>query len=791
MSYEKLMDGAFDALIEEMTDAEKVSLVSGHRMWKTAAIERLGIPQIVMTDGTYGVRYSIPQIDQDEAGGQDFAAFLSVVDQKADDVQIAWGQVRPATCFPNGCSIACSWDTDLARGLGEALARECQEAGVHLLLGPGINIRRTPLGGRSYEYYSEDPILTGDFAAGVIGGLQDNSVGASLKHFACNNSEVERTTMDSVVEERALREIYLSGFERAIAKNNPWTVMSSYNRLNGGQAAENPWLLDEVLRGEWGYDGVVVSDWHGIKDRPASLAAGNDLDMPESETRKADLLEAIKAGRIDCAVLDKACARMLGLIRRAKRGEARGRVFDRAEHHSLARRMAAESIVLLKNEGALLPISPAKVKRIAIVGEGARTPVIQGSGCATTPPTSVDVPLDEIGKLAGADIQIEIFRGTSGIAEDRETLIAEAETGAAGADMVIVFVNVESGYDGEGSDRRTLDLAHGHDELIERLAAANPNLVVVIASPDAVVMPWIDKVQAVVETFFSGQAMGGGLADILFGRVNPCGKLTTTFPKRMEDMPAYLTYPGENGRHVYSEGIHVGYRWYDARDIEPLFPFGFGLSFTEFAYSDLSLDRSEIRRGERVSASFTVTNTGAVEGKEICQLYARYGKPRLKRPIRELKGFCKVALRPGESRRVTIELTAQDLCAFDPVRGDWTLDSDTIGIEVGSSSRDIRLVAPLRTISSVSEHRPIEWDTQPVFVLRNPIARRKFVAFLQGQLGISAQEADTMLEHCANSFFGIFTTFDRRFRRSFPKADIERLLCEINGETDERDYQAA
>jgi beta-glucosidase len=444
----------------------------------------------------------------------------------------------------------------------------------------------------------------------------------------------------------------------------------------------------------------------------------------------------------------------------------------------------------LKNDGALLPISPAKVKRIAIVGEGASVPVIQGSGCATTPPTSVDVPLDEIRKLAGADIQIDVFQGTSGIVEEREALIAQAETGAAGADIVIVFVNVESGYDGEGSDRRTLDLAPGHDELVERLAAANPNLVVVIASPDAVVMPWIDKVPAVVETFFSGQAMGGGLADVLFGRVNPCGKLTTTFPKRMEDMPTYLTYPGENGRHVYSEGIHVGYRWYDARDIEPLFPFGFGLSFTEFAYSDLSLDRSEIRRGERVCASFTVTNTGAVEGKETCQLYARYGKPRLKRPIRELKGFRKVALRPGESRRITIELTAQELCAFDPMHGDWTLDSDTIAIEIGASSRDIRLAADLRTVSAVSEHRRIERDTQPVFVLQNSHARRKFIVFLQGQLGISAQEADTMLEHCANSFVGIFTTFDRRFRQRFPQADIERLLREMNGE-DGRDDQAA
>ncbi|EUB98617.1 Beta-glucosidase [Rhizobium sp. CF080] len=791
MTYQRLMDGKFAELVAEMTDEEKVSLLAGHRMWKTASIERLGIPRIVMTDGTYGVRYSIPQIDGDEAGGQDFAAFLSVVNQRADHVQIAWGQMNLATCFPNGSSLGCSWDVDLARQLGEALAMECQEFGVHLLLGPGINIRRTPLGGRSYEYYAEDPVVTGDFAAGVINGLQDNGVGASLKHFACNNSEVERTTMDSVVEERALREIYLRGFERAIKQSNPWTVMSSYNRLNGVQAAEDPWLLNEVLREEWGYQGLVVSDWHGIKDRPASLVAGNDLDMPESETRKADLLEAIRAGQVDRAVVDTACERVLKLVCLVKLGENRSVTFDRAEHHALARRMAAESMVLLKNEGGLLPIEPSRVKRIAVVGEGAGTPVIQGSGCATTMPTSVDVPLEEILKLAGDDIQVNVFRGTSEIEAEREALITEAEAGVAEADIVILFVNNENGYDGEGSDRRTLGLAPGHDELVERLVAANPNVVVVVASPDAVVMPWIDKVPAAVEMFFSGQAMGGGIADILFGRVNPSGKLTTTFPKRMEDMPTYLTYPGENGRHVYSEGIHVGYRWYDARQIEPLFPFGHGLSYTDFAYSDLTLDRHELRLGETVTLSFIVTNVGAREGKEICQAYARCDAPRLKRPVRELKAFAKISLKPGESRKVTLSIPAEDLCAYDTARRRWTLDDDMITLEIAASSRDIRLHASLRTVSSASVHRRIERDTQPVFVLANPIARRKVIGFLQEQLTVGAEDAERMLEHCANSFFGVFTTFDRRFRKTFSKADIDALIEDINREMAEQERQAA
>lgn len=780
MTNPKLMEGDFASLIAEMTVEEKVALLAGHHMWKTHAIPRLDIPSIIMTDGTYGVRYSIPQIDDDEAGGQDFAAFLSVVNQRADHVQIAWGKIKLATCFPNGSSVGCSWDTGLARELGEALAKECQEFGVHLLLVPGINIRRTPLGGRSYEYYSEDPVISGDFAAGVINGLQENGVGASLKHFACNNSEVERTSMDSIVEERALREIYLKGFERAIRQSSPWTVMSSYNRLNGVQAAEDPWLLDEVLRKDWGYDGLVVSDWHGIKDRAASLIAGNDLDMPESETRKKDLLDAIEAGRVETAIVDRACARVLELVRLSKLNERRGTVFDRAAHHALARRMAGESIVLLKNEDALLPIIAEKVRRIAIVGEGAGEPVIQGSGCATTLPTSVDSPIEEILKLADGKFQIDRYRGTSEIETERAALQAEAVAGVKDADLVIVFVNTENGYDGEGSDRRTLDLAPGHDDLVFALAAANPNTAVVVASPDAVVMPWIDAVKSTVEVFFSGQAMGGALADILFGEVNPSGKLTTTFPKRIEDIPGHLTYPGENGRHVYSEGIHVGYRWYDARGIEPLFPFGHGLSYTSFAYSDIKLDRETLQTGETLTVSFTLENTGKVAGKEICQLYAACRQPRFKRPPRELKAFTKVALAPGERRTVTFTVPAEDLQLYDTARGTFLLDDGVVDMLIGASSRDIRLSGVLRTLSAVPRHRKIEWDTQPVFVLANPVARAKFNSFLQKQLSVDEPEADRMLEHCANSFFGIFTTFDRRFRQAFPKADIEALLADID-----------
>ncbi|MDL2409589.1 glycoside hydrolase family 3 C-terminal domain-containing protein [Rhizobium calliandrae] len=780
MTNEKLMKGEFSALIAEMTTNEKVALLGGHHMWKTKAIPRLDIPNIVMTDGTYGVRYSIPQIDEDEAGGQDFSAFLSIVNQRADDIQITWGKIKLATCFPNGTSMACSWDLGLARELGEALARECQEFGVHLLLGPGINIRRTPLGGRSYEYYSEDPLISGDFAAAVISGLQDNGVGASLKHFACNNSEMERTTMDSVVEERALREIYLKGFERAVKKANPWTVMSSYNRLNGVQAAENKWLLNDVLRDEWGYEGMVISDWHGIKDRPASVIAGNDLDMPESETRKAELLEAIETGSVDIGLVDRACARVLQLIRLSKLNERRVAAFDRDRHHALARRMAGESIVLMKNEGSLLPIDLSKTRRIAVVGEAAGKPVIQGSGCATTLPTSVDSPIDEIRKLAGEGVQVDWYNGISEVDSESQALQAEAILGIKDADLVVVFVSTEVGYDGEGSDRRTLDIAPGQDELIRTLSRTNRNIAVVVASPDAVVMPWVNHAKSVVEVFFSGQAMGGAIADVLFGKVNPSGKITTTFPKRIEDIPAYLSYPGENGRHLYSEGILVGYRWYDTANVEPLFPFGHGLSYTSFAYSDIRTDRDTLADGETLTVSFTIENTGKLAGKEICQVYTAYGTPRLKRPVRELRAFTKVWLEPGERKLVSLTIPADDLKVYDTARKAFVLDDDAVDVQVGASSRDIRLSAGIRTVAPHTRYRKIDWDTQPIFILSNPIARAKFNAFLCRQLAIGEAEADRMLDHCANSFIGVFTTFDRRFRKAFPKEDIAALLVEVN-----------
>lgn len=771
-------------LVNAMTTEEKVDLLTGQGMWRTNGVDRLGLPALVMTDGTYGVRYSISQIDEKQEAGVDLDAFLATVNRKANDVEIAWGSMKPATCFPNGSSIACSWDVGLAQAMGEALGIECRAMGVDVLLGPGVNIRRTPLAGRAYEYFSEDPVVTGELAAAMINGLQGQGVGASIKHFACNNSEVERTSMDSIVDMRALREIYLRGFEIAIGKSDPWTVMSAYNRLNGEQVAESHWLLTTVLRGDWNYGGLVMSDWHGIKDRPASLLAGNDLDMPQSRTRRDELLDAVNAGAVSRDMLDIACGRVVELVRRSEAGRAIvPGVLDQDAHHRLARKLAGESIVLLKNESQVLPLAADRLASLAIIGPGAVEAVIQGSGCATTAPTRVDQPLAEI-RAAAPGCAIRHYPGTGSDAEFEEAVAA-----ARAADAVVFFANTEVGWDGEGSDRRTLALADRQDALIAAVAAVNPKTVVVVASPDAFEMPWIESVPAVLATFFSGQAMGGAVADILFGKVNPSGKLTTSFTRSIRQIPGYLTYPGENGKHIYSEGLFVGYRSHDSIGTELLFPFGHGLSYTRFAYSNLTLDRSEVRDREAVTLRFAITNTGTVAGKEATQVYVRYGAPRVSRPAHELKGFIKTAIQPGETVDVTITLAADDLRYWDVARECWILDTDVVTVEVASSSRDVRLEAPLATRSRVGRYREITWDTQPGIILATPIAHAAFRSFIALRLAISEDDAEHILQHSASSFLGMATTLDRRLRQRVTREEVQPLLDRINAQIREWEQQ--
>ncbi|SNY59395.1 beta-glucosidase [Enterobacter sp. CC120223-11] len=755
------MKSEFIRIIAAMTAEEKVDLLTGSGLWRTASLPQHGIDGIVMTDGTYGVRYSSAQIDGSEKWSMD--DFISVITQTADKAngeepaakggsEALFSTSLPATCFPNGSTLACSWDINLVQQMGQALGRECQHMGVGILLGPGINIRRTPLAGRGYEYYAEDPVVSGEIAAALINGLQQEGVGASLKHFAANNSEYRRTEMDSIVEERALREIYLAGFRRAIDKSHPWTVMSSYNRLNGVQTSQDPFLLTQVLRDEWGYDGLVMSDWYGIKDRPASLMAGNDLAMPETRRDKQTLLSAIRSKEVPMAVVDTACLRMLELLEKVQRHRRPGTQADFAAHHTLAQHLAAESIVLLKNEADLLPLSAAKTPNIAVLGKPAQEPVIQGSGCATTVPYLLDRPLDEIFDQAGDDFTVTWAIGAPDDMQSDERALAQAREVASQADVAIVFVSTAVGEDGENGDRQDLNILATHERLIREVSAVQPNVVVVLANSDAVVMPWLPHCKALLETFFAGQGMGRAVADILFGKRNPSGKLTVTVPNSLEETPAWLHYPGENLRHAYSEGLFVGYRYYDKRRMTPLFPFGFGLSYTRFAWSNLALSASEVGEADTVTVSFELTNIGERAGKEVVQLYVSAPKGELIREEQALKAFCKVGLEVGETRRVSLSLPVAELACYHPGLKAWVVTPGQWQIRLGGSSRHIELESPLEVVCP-ERFVPLRDDNSLQQLIQQPEAFARVVALIASKSPLSPEQIREKLIRLAPDLF--------------------------------------
>ena len=779
------MNTEFKTLIAAMSAEEKVALLSGSGLWRTASLPQHGIADIVMTDGTYGVRYSSAQIEGDEKWSMD--DFISVISQTADRVsedgptakggsEALFSTSLPATCFPNGSSLACCWDVDLVFQMGQALGRECQQMGVGILLGPGINIRRTPLAGRGYEYYAEDPVVSGDIAAALINGLQQEGVGASLKHFAANNSEYRRTEMDSVVEERALREIYLAGFQRAIAKSNPWTVMSSYNRLNGVQTSQDPFLLTQILREEWGYDGLVMSDWYGIKDRPASLMAGNDLAMPETRRDKQTLLAAINNGEVPMTVVDRACERMLTLLDKVQRHRRPETQADFPAHHLLAQQLAAESIVLLKNEDNLLPLQPERSRRIAVVGKPAQEPVIQGSGCATTLPWLLDRPLDEIFDLAGEDFSVSWAIGAPDDLRSDPQALAQARKVAQEADVAVIFVSTAVGEDGENGDRHDLNILAVHEQLIREVAAVQPNVVVVLANSDAVVMPWLPECKALLETFFAGQGMGRAVAEILFGKRNPCGKLTVTMPNTLQETPAWLHYPGENLRHHYSEGLFVGYRYYDKRQLNPLFPFGFGLSYTRFSYSNIRLSSSHIAADETLTVSFDLTNCGDRAGKEIVQLYVRAPAGGLIREEQALKAFSKVSLAAGETRRVSLQLPVAELTCYHPGLADWVITPGNWQIRVGSSSRNIALCTVVE-VECPTRHVPLRDDNSLQQLVQQPEALDRVVALIARKSSLPpAQIREKLIQLAPDLFCGLLIALTEFLALDIDRDELNQVL---------------
>ena len=783
------MNKDFHTIIAAMTDEEKVALLSGSGLWRTASFPQHGISDIVMTDGTYGVRYSTSQIEQGE--NWHISDFLAVIGQSAGELEqeeqkggseALFSKSKPATCFPNGSTLACSWDVDLVYRMGEALAKECQEMGVGILLGPGINIRRTPLAGRGYEYYSEDPVVSGDIAAALINGLQEGGVGASLKHFAVNNSEYRRTEMDSVVEERALREIYLSGFKRAIDKSTPWTVMSSYNRLNGVQTSQHHWLLTEVLRNEWRYDGLVMSDWYGIKDRPASLLAGNDLAMPETQRDKQELLQAIELGAIPADVLDTACLRMLTLLDKVQRHRKPGTQADYPQHHRLAQQLAAESMVLLKNDGNILPLQAGQQSTIAVLGKPAQEPVIQGSGCATTVPYMLDRPLDEIFEVAGNDFHIDYAIGTPDDNHVDQQAQAHAVELASKADVAVVFVSTAIGEDGENGDRKDLNILPSHEALIRAVAKVQPNLVVVLANSDAVVMPWLVDCKALLETFFAGQGMGRAVADILFGRANPCGKLTVTVPNTLEETPAWLGYPGENLRHHYNEGLYVGYRYYDRRKLTPLFPFGFGLSYSQFNYAKLVTSVTELDEGQQLTVSVEVTNCGDRAGKEIVQLYLTAPQGDLAREVLALKAFTKVHLETGESKTVTMALAWQDFACFHPGMAAWVVDPGDYQLHVARSSRDIVLSTVVK-LCAKPYYLPLKVDNSLQQLLATPPAFDRVVKLLVSKNALpEALMREKLIAIAPDLFCGLFIALTEFLAIDITQQELAAALAEPAGQ---------
>ncbi len=807
------MTDRIETLLQQLTLDEKIALLGGADAWHTVAIPHLGIPAIKMTDGPNGARGA------SRTG------------------------VPTSACFPVGVALGATWDPDLVRQVGEALAEEVQAKGAHILLAPTVNIHRSPLAGRNFECYSEDPFLTGVLASAYIVGLQSRGVAACIKHFVCNDSEFERHTMSSDVTERPLREIYLRPFEIAVQRARPWALMSSYNRINGVWASENRRLLLEILKGEWGFDGLVISDWYGAYSERV-IPNGLDLEMPGPPRwlNRKHVRAALERGEVSEEQLDDKVRRLLRTIERVgafEHPELRPeQAVDRPGHRALIRRVGAESIVLLKNEGGLLPLDARRPQTIAVIGANARWPSVMGGGSAEVAPHYVISPLEGIKAKTGPETTVayalgcHIYRRLPGIEpawlrlpdsdtagvlldyfandalqgppsyseaipapeaswfgdfvpgadahrfsarftcdllpaesgryrlglscvgqarllmdgatlinawtdkaplawEERQQVVSleagrryrlelhyrwaaegnwrglhlgllpEAETDpldeavalAARADVAIVFAGLTKEWESEGFDRENMDLPGRQNELIARVAAANPRTVVVLNAGSPLTMPWLEGVAAVLQAWYGGQEAGNAIADVLFGDAEPGGRLPTTFPKRLADNPAYINYPGENGHVLYGEGLFVGYRYYDKKGIEPLFPFGHGLSYTDFAYSNLRLSAERLRPDETLTVSVDVCNTGGRAGSDVVQVYVRDVASRLMRPEKELKAFAKVRLQPGETRTVTLTLEPQALAYYDPALPGWTVEPGEFQVLVGRSAADIRLTA--------------------------------------------------------------------------------------------------
>lgn len=670
-------------LVNELTLEEKASLCSGADFWHTKAIDRLNIPAAMVSDGPHGIRKQ---------------------ESLADHMGVA--ESIKAIGFPTASAMACSFDRDLLHKVGDALGEECVAEDLAVLLGPGINMKRSPICGRNFEYYSEDPVVAGELGAAFVNGVQEHGVGTSLKHFAANNQEWRRMSISAEIDERTLREIYLAAFETVVKKAQPWTIMCSYNRINGVYSCENDWLLNKVLRDEWGFEGLVMTDWGAMDERVPSLKAGLDLEMPDchGETDKL-IVKAVQSGELEEPVLDTAVERILTMVDKyltARKGidpasmvhplpSSVERGYDVAAHHALARTTAEQSAVLLKNED-ILPLQ--KDKKIAFIGEFAKVPRIQGGGSSHINNTSVESALDAAGDSVSYAQGFHIDEETTD-----ETLLQEAITLAKESDVAVIFAGLPDSFESEGFDRTHLNMPANQNELIARISEVQPNVVVVLHSGSPIAMPWLDKVAGVLQMYLAGQASGGAAVNLLFGDATPCGKLAETFPLHLEDNPSYLNFPGNCEKVCYQEGVFIGYRYYDKKKMDVLFPFGYGLSYTDFTYSNMKVtvngknaaDVDVIKETDEIVVSADITNTGNCDGAEIVQLYIKNPVVYEIRPEKELRDFAKVFLKAGETKTVTFTLNARAFSYYETRIHDWYAESGDYEILLASSSRDIRL----------------------------------------------------------------------------------------------------
>lgn len=690
------MERDIRSIISQMTLEEKAGMCSGKDFWHLKGVERLGIPEVMVSDGPHGLRKQ---------------------NEKAD--HLGANESIKAVCFPTACATACSFDRNLLRELGEALGDECQAEDVSVILGPAVNIKRSPLCGRNFEYFSEDPYLAAQMAAAHIQGVQSKNVGTSIKHFAANNQEYRRLSCSSEIDERTLREIYLAAFEAPIKEGKPDTVMCSYNKINGTFASENHWLLTEVLRDEWGFDGYVMSDWGAVNDRVEGLKAGLDLEMPGSGGHTdAEIVAAVKAGTLDESVLDTAVERILRIIFKFADHRMPGN-FDKERHDQLAAKIAEESMVLLKSDG-ILPL-PKEGKKIAFIGRFAAKPRFQGGGSSHINSCKITSALDAVKESPTITSSVTYAQGYD-VAEDRTdpNLLAEAVRTASEADIAVIFAGLPDAFESEGYDRTHMEMPECQNELIREILKVQKNTVVVLHNGSPVEMPWADDVNAILESYLCGQAVGAAQVRLLFGLANPCGKLAETIPLKLQDNPSYLNFPGDEQTVEYKEGVFVGYRYYDTKAMDVRFPFGHGLSYTTFQYSDMQLSCDQLAAGDTLTVSLKVKNTGDMAGKEIVQLYVADQTKAANRPEKELKNFVKVYLEPGQEKTVTMTLDKRSFAWYNTQIHDWYAASGDYQILAAASSRDVRLSRTVRLVTDTNLPFHIHRNTTVAELLADP-----------------------------------------------------------------------